>query len=836
MRDPNFPFYVGAECQGLYGPALPQVNRESVKIALVAEKGARDEVRNNRPLIGYTGTMARRHLELAGINPSQVWLTNSVHNFTNPDDNPTRDDIERKQPRLLKELADLPALRVVIAMGEAAMESLTGFHRKGITNWRGSVLPTLLEGVKAVPTFHPSYYSHNGWALGYWKPVVQFDVNRAVKELLLPGLCQPPVRYNIAPSFEQANAWLDWLENDDGSTIIRDRPLLVFDLEMVRCTLGQPDRRFVQWFMSCIGFAKCPNKAFCIPFMYRDRTPYWSTPHEAHLREQIQDLLLNQNKCFSTQGGVTADCWWLRREGIITPYMDGGLDTMYSHRLLAPDLPHALQFLCSIYTRFPFYKYESGKNEKIPVSDEQFWQYNCKDCVTQALVAEKEQANLRETGQWRFFCEEVQSQWPVVSDMIERGFRVDKIAQRVAATRLGKEIEELSHDLDGMIGWSANVKSHLDMEKLLSEQRISIPPSRMTKTHHPKIGEDDLLHYANLKGDDHFKPIASKVIDIVGKRTLLSNFIDMTTDRWGYYHPTYDIAHARTLRLSSSGDDQGPQLQNVPHSLRHIWVPNPGHVLSVCNYKQAKTYVIAWDAEDFFLMEALSKGADVHRVRGSMIFHRWQPSAGLPPADMMATITDVCEPCKDRGEKKCTHSRRFMSKVAGHAFDGMMGIRTFITHELLPRGIFMGEAEARRIRAVVVSKPIERWQARAEAELKQSPWATNAYGLRENSMVVLLQTRLSVRLLIGRNKVSCRVSRIVPCACFTLNPRRRVILKERELLTKCTIRSLFPTNPSLTDWVSKTMDEVCRYPLTIHGRPLTIPIDKIGSSKLGRQK
>jgi hypothetical protein len=78
--------------------------------------------------------------------------------------------------------------------------------------------------------------------------------------------------------------------------------------------------------------------------------------------------------------------------------MTNGFDTFSAHSLLAPDLPHDLGFLVSIYTDEEYYKDESGRAGAGygNVSEDQFWTYNCKDAALTLECAYGIQADLKE--------------------------------------------------------------------------------------------------------------------------------------------------------------------------------------------------------------------------------------------------------------------------------------------------------------------------------------------------------------------------------------------------------------------------------------------------------
>jgi uracil-DNA glycosylase len=349
----------------------------TAKLAVVCEKPHKDECAANRLLVGDSGQRVRRHLREAGLHAGservgdlsrEVWLTNAVQSF-NEIGNPSRADIIREMPRLFRELSSLPNLNCILAMGNVALEALTNFQLSSIGNWRGSIVSTAF-GRKMVPTYHPAFYIRGEWRFA---PVVQFDTNRAVKESSCPLIIRPFHNWYVRPSLPEAMAWFRHLKKFP----ISESPYLSFDIETTQGKSGT-------WYISCIAFSVEPTEAFCIPIMNRDRSPYWSElSTECLIWREIADLLSLPDRIYITQNGAAFDCPQLRKHGIRTPYMVKGFDTYSAHSLLAPDLPHSLEFIVSIYTEEHYYKDESGRGEGGfgKVAEDQFWIYNCKDAA-----------------------------------------------------------------------------------------------------------------------------------------------------------------------------------------------------------------------------------------------------------------------------------------------------------------------------------------------------------------------------------------------------------------------------------------------------------------------
>ena len=347
------------------------------RIAVVAEKGAVDEVREGRILVGTSGSRVRAHLAKAGVHAGnnrelskEVWLTNAVQSFEDPRLNPTDSDIIREMPRLYRELCGLPKLTTIVGMGAPALKSLTNMQYGDITNRRGSRFASTF-GIKLIPTFHPAYYMRGEWRFA---PVVQFDINRAVEESQWTEIRH---KYNrtwyIRPTnLVQALAWLDQVKQSASSS-----GWLSFDIETVRGARGT-------WYISCIALSTDPTVAYCLPLMHKDRTPYWpNISDECLIWRGLAEVLNLDRVRYVTQNGCAFDQWELERHGIKTTKMSTGFDTFSAHSLLAPDLPHDLGFLVSIYTDEEYYKDESGRSEYMSASagEDLYWQYNCKDAA-----------------------------------------------------------------------------------------------------------------------------------------------------------------------------------------------------------------------------------------------------------------------------------------------------------------------------------------------------------------------------------------------------------------------------------------------------------------------
>ena len=768
-------------------------------LAIVAEKYGKDEhdlvLRRGegRPLIGATGRAVDRHLVRIGTSRDQVYLTNSIK-FYNQLGNPTPQEVFKQSPLLWKELLSLPKLRAVVAMGESALNALSGFQYQSITKWRGSILESV-PGIPIIPTFHPSFYMHGEWRM---KPVVEFDLARAFALSRGTISRQPRIRdFYLEPSFDEAVSWLEDLNKASQ---------ISFDIEC-----------FKPQIISCLGFAPSPERGYNIPFCHSNRKPYWPPHQAAQIWKAIALLFANPNIEFIAQNGLF-DTWHLWRYGINTKNMGlRGFDTLYSHRVLMPGMPHDLGFLTSIYTNppEPYYKDESGDwTSEIRVPDRQFWSYNIKDCCITHEVATAVKKDMQETHLLDYYQRYVHPLWNLLADTQRIGMRID--TEKLQQLRLTRQdqIKKWEFQLQNVLGWLPNTRSRLDMEKVINQLKIT--PLRTAKNF-VKADIKALAKYAHENPQARSALVLCK--DITDLRTDLSNFLTMRLDTQNRYHPKLDLFKAQTGRLASEGDyESGPQIQNFPGDMRVIVLPDyPEHELTQADMSQAEKRYVAYASEDPILLEAFRLGKDVHRVMGCIFFRGWNEPY-LPPDDLLLSIRESCTPCEKLGVKKCNHSERYMAKQGGHAFSYLQGEQRFM-QEQSKKNIFIPYLEAKRIRSLAISPSIHQWHSETREELKKSLWFENPlglrrefYGLRDEEM---LRKVLSWK---AQSTVGSIISRAMLRLEETLPHPARIITQTHDSVL---ISHPIPLKPQ----IDQCLQNAFLIPVTIKGRELIIPID-----------
>src|SRR5678816_2339132 len=184
---------------------VPGVGNPSAKLMIVGEAPGHYEEQALEPFVGPSGKMVDECLNNAGVDRSEVYLTNVVK-IRPPENEIYRlpelgTKIEDFLPQLWEEVAAINP-NCILAFGNTALKALTG--ETGIQKFRGSILHNSRTGLpKVVPTIHPASLLHetDGKMKSYRdKAFIQFDVNRAVKQSLTRDWRAPDPLLHICKS------------------------------------------------------------------------------------------------------------------------------------------------------------------------------------------------------------------------------------------------------------------------------------------------------------------------------------------------------------------------------------------------------------------------------------------------------------------------------------------------------------------------------------------------------------------------------------------------------------------------------------------------------------
>ena len=148
------------------------------RVMLVGEAPGEQETLQGRPFVGKAGKNLNEFLELAGLERSQLYVTNAVkfrptkrsaagRTVNRP---PTREEVSLFLPWLRREI-ELVAPEVIVTLGNVPLRALTG-PKAVIGDVHGAFQD--VDGLRLYPMYHPASLIYNP-AL---RPVYAEDIRR----------------------------------------------------------------------------------------------------------------------------------------------------------------------------------------------------------------------------------------------------------------------------------------------------------------------------------------------------------------------------------------------------------------------------------------------------------------------------------------------------------------------------------------------------------------------------------------------------------------------------------------------------------------------------------
>ena len=213
----------------------------------------------------------------------------------------------------------------------------------------------------------------------------------------------------------------------------------------------------------------------------------------------------------------------------------------------------------------------------------------------------------------------------VLSDMEAVGVKIDAAILARMSQEFDKELTALTGEIYTLAGGPFDIDSPKQLGEVLFG-KLNLPGGKKLK----KSGQYSTVAGV-LEGLAERHELPRKVLEYRARAKLKSTYIDALpkylNPATGRLHTSFNQTVARTGRLSSSN----PNLQNIPIGdesglrIRSAFVAEPGWRLIAADYSQIELRVLAHLSEDPRLLEAFSRGDDIHARTGEEIF-------GVPPA------------------------------------------------------------------------------------------------------------------------------------------------------------------------------------------------------------
>jgi uracil-DNA glycosylase family 4 len=647
------------------GNYVPGAGALNTKLMVVAEAPGEVEEIHGKPLVGPTGELFNELLKDAGIDRSDIYITN-VSKYRPPNNEFSRlheigVDINEQISNLWQEIRTVKP-NAILALGDKALQATT--NKFGIHNYRGSILPSKEGTPKVVATFHPAnllYQKRRTPGAGLfkysWKYVMIADFKRALEESASPQLVLPQRNLKVARNSLDLFRFLREYESQAIASV---------DIESINCL------------PVCVGIAFNKHEAISVPLYSHFGGIKFSDSHTSDLVERwklLTKFLSDPSKKIIGHN-FKYDDEKLFRLGLRPAQGTIFADTLSLEHTLNPELPSKkLSVITSFRTKESYYK-DDGKEYRPNIDNaDQLFIYNARDCAVTYEVWEDQDKELDELAHdyspkiKDFYYNYVARLHNFYLEMERTGFRVDPHIRSRLNQKYTAWHNRLQQEFIKLVGRPINVASPKQIFNLVYNE-LGCPLRKDT-------GEDTIVQLmTNAVKDDRRKTILSNILEDRRVRKAKGTYIEAELDYDGRLKSSFFITGTETGRSTTNtldspirpkGHSVGLAFQTITKhgdigaDVRRMLVPDEGYVFLSCDLSQAEARVVAVLSEDWELLKAFDT-VDIHRRTAGLVF------------DYVNSIelTTVCSnPLVDKIDKE--GGERFLGKKTRHAGNYNMG-------------------------------------------------------------------------------------------------------------------------------------------------------------------
>jgi len=570
---------------------------------VIAESPGQKESELLEPLVGGAGKVAqalyaKANLRLDDCTKLNVLQCRPLDNIF-PDTSEARSYISKEDAdkaiehclkTYVRPLVSLDQWSRVDLLGEKALRYVGG-REGGINKWRGSIidLPGLQDKPIAVPTIHPAAVMRD-WSQGV---TVVSDLKKT--------LVIPPENYTLYPGMSD-------LQNFTATEF---------------CTDIETNRYTNEIFM--VGLSDKAYHAIVVPF----KGGYIS---------ELKRIFKNAKSVIG-HNLLQFDAPILADNGIVTSPDCELHDTMLAHHLLSPDQEHSLAYVGSIFTNKGEWKSRVDEDKEL---------YCARDVDVTMQVWPQLRALLKQQGLWNTYTRVSIPVAKICYLMTQKGIRVDtsqisKVREKIRLQQVQLELQ-LPEKLrtgtvainrripapPGTLGKSGKpvkyttVPSSETVVPWRSDKSVGawlytdlkLPVQKHIKTGKVSTDKYSLERLARNGGDSKAAILAIKEL-----RSLDETLTTFTAEKVSYgttINPHFSVHGTNSGRLSSSG----PNCQNIPQSLRCIYIPSkPDHYIVQMDFSSIENRLTAHLAHDTErLARFAQEGFNEHKFACSQFF------------------------------------------------------------------------------------------------------------------------------------------------------------------------------------------------------------------------
>lgn len=343
--------------------------------------------------------------------------------------------------------------------------------------------------------------------------------------------------------------------------------------------------------------------------------------------EENQELITSFSRLFSKGTWIAHnfkfDAKYLKHHWKVTPGTFE--DTMIMAYLLQATGPFDLKTLAQKELSWSLVSFEDllkryGVKVFSDLSKDEQCDYACLDAASTYRLYEHYLTLLQDEPSLLSLYEQLEK--PFIKTLINmelRGILLDKEYLKSLKDIFLEERQSYQEKIHQLAGKNFNVASTKQLREVLFEH-LELPVRVKTPKGLPSTNEAAL---AELSGDFEICDYLMKWREVDKLiSTYTDSLIEQVDPMTGAVHTLYHQTGTVTGRLSSSN----PNLQNIPiktekgRMIRKAFIAREGYVLLAADYSQIELRLMAHFSQDLSLLEAYSKGDDIHSLTASKIY------------------------------------------------------------------------------------------------------------------------------------------------------------------------------------------------------------------------
>lgn len=207
----------------------------------------------------------------------------------------------------------------------------------------------------------------------------------------------------------------------------------------------------------------------------------------------------------------------------------------------------------------------------------------------------------------------------VIFQMEKRGIKLDSAFLKEMSQQFSKKIGDIKKEIFNMAGEEFNPNSPKQLSYILF-QKLKLPATKKIKT-----GYSTDAGVLNKLSERH--EIVAKILNYRELEKLKNTYIDklpqLINPETGRLHTCFNQTGTTTGRLSSNN----PNLQNIPvrtelgKAIRNAFIAEKDYIYLSADYSQIELRILAHLSRDENLLQAFSKGEDIHAFTAAKLFN-----------------------------------------------------------------------------------------------------------------------------------------------------------------------------------------------------------------------